>query len=193
MARSLGMLAREVELAGCFLLVGGVAASSRAQNCNGAGAALSAVAVGGLAVFDIATAPESARRYNQRQLAISPFVNTRDRSYGVSVAWFYRQSRPALSYPARRAPAGARDSVRSHRSPGAAFALSFGSTVAPMAAGVGAGGNGPGIAMFLTGLVVGPSVGQLYAGRVGRGLGTMALRGLGTVAGIASLAHCWID
>ena len=193
MVRSVKLAVRALGLAGFFLLVEGGAVAGRAQNCNGAGIVLSTIAVGGLAVLDIATAPASARRYNRGPVAIAPYVNPRDRAYGVSVSWFYRKSIPAMRYPVRQVPAGAGDSVRPHKSPGAAFALSFGFTVVPMAAGVGAGGNGAGAALFLGGLVIGPSVGQFYAGRVGRGLGTIALRGLGTAAGIASLFDCWID
>jgi hypothetical protein len=59
-----------------------------------------------------------------------------------------------------------------------------------MVAGV-AVGSGGGAWVFLAGLVVGPSVGHLYAEQVGRGFVTAALRGLGTVAGIYSIAGCF--
>jgi hypothetical protein len=56
-----------------------------------------------------------------------------------------------------------------------------------MAAGVGLS-NGY---VFLGGLVIGPSVGHFYAGQAGRGLATVALRGIGTVVGLRSLAGCF--
>ena len=125
----------------------------------------------GLAVYDIATAPASARRYNQQHLAIVPHVDLRHGSYGFSVSL----------------PLG-----RVRKSPGTAVALSLVSTVAPMGVGVAMGNNAGGW-MFLGGLLIGPSVGHIYAGQVGRGLGTIALRGLGTVVGIGSIIGCFSD
>ena len=56
---------------------------------------------------------------------------------------------------------------------------------------VGAAASGGGGWVFIGGVVVGPSVGHWYAGQFGRGLGTAALRGLGTAVGIASLVGCF--
>jgi hypothetical protein len=192
MIRPFNMVSRGLGLAGCLLVVEGGAASSGAQDCSGAGIVLSTVAVTGLAVIDIATAPVSVQRYNEGQVTVAPYVNPRDRAYGVSVAMSFGRSRPVLPRPVYRSRM-VQDTIRHRKSPGVGLALSFVSTVVPMAAGVAAGGNAPGASMFLAGIVVGPSVGHFYAGRIGRGLGTIALRGLGTAAGVASLAGCFID
>jgi hypothetical protein len=50
--------------------------------------------------------------------------------------------------------------------------------------------NEEGGILFLSGLIIGPSVGHFYAGQVGRGLGTMGLRAGGTVAGLYWLVAC---
>jgi hypothetical protein len=186
-------MVRGLSLAGCFLVFEGGVTASGAQACNSAGIVVSSFAVAGLAVFDIATAPASVRRYNERPVAVAPYLNGRDRSYGVSVSMAFGRSPRAVTLPAR-VPV-ARDSVRPRKSPGTGFALSFLSTAVPMAAGVGLerAGTGPAAVVFLSGVVVGPSVGHFYAGRVGRGLGTAMLRGAGTGLFIASIAGCFDD
>jgi hypothetical protein len=192
MIRSIEVLARGVGLAGCLLAFEGSGTASGAQTCSGGGLLVSTIGVAGLAVFDIATAPASARRYNQGPVAIAPYMNPRDRSYGVSVTWFYRRPVPAVPRAVRVLPAVPSDSLRAHKSPGAAFALSFFSTAAPM--GVGAAmNNGGGAGVFLAGVVVGPSVGQFYAGRPVRGLATAALRGAGALWFVSAIADCLFD
>lgn len=191
MARSFAPAARALGLVMVFLVLRGpdVQATSLAQDCDGERFLVSAVAVTGLAVFDIVTAPASARRYNQRHVVVAPFVDTRHHSYGFSASWSFGRSTPARQPFVRSSPAGAGDSVPTRKSPGGAFALSLGSTAVPMAVGVAAGGGGGWV--FLGGLVVGPSVGHFYAGMVGRGLGTVALRGAGTAVGLYSLVGCF--
>jgi hypothetical protein len=192
MAESLLPLTRALGLASWFLAIGGGLESSGAQDCSGAGFLASTVAVTGLAVFDIATAPASVHRYNEQRVSIAPYVYPRDRSYGLSVSWFYRKSTPVRLQPMRPLPGGSGDSVPSRKSPSKGFALSLLSTIAPMAVAV-ATGNGTGPIppiLILAGLEVGPSVGHFYAGQVGRGLTTVALRGIGTAVGIASIASC---
>jgi len=193
MAGSVRLVARALEFTGCFLAIGGGPKASSAQNCNSAGIVLSTVGVMGLAVFDIATAPSSVRRYNERRLSVAPYVNPRDRSYGVSVSWSFRTSTPGPRGISHRPSPVVSDSVGPPKSPLVGFALSFVSTAAPMAVGVGLGPDGGGPAVFLAGVMVGPSVGHFYAGRVVRGLGTIALRGAGVALGVASLAGCFID
>ena len=61
-----------------------------------------------------------------------------------------------------------------------------------MLAGAAMGGNG-GAALFLGGLVIGPSVGHVYAGQIGRGVGTAALRGLGAALALHSIVGCFND
>ena len=178
-----------LRLGGCvtlLLLVGGgnAYATSVAQDCSGTTFLVSGVAVSGLAIFDIATAPASARRYNREHLAIVPVVDPARRSYGLSVSVpFGRSSRmPAPVIRTQSAP--------QRKSPTTAFFLSFGSTAVPMLGGV-AIGNSAGGYVFLSGLVIGPSVGQVYAGRTGRALATAALRGVGTVVAISSIIDCF--
>jgi hypothetical protein len=191
MTRWIEHAARPLVLAGVVLGIESAAVPLLAQNCNDGGLVLSSLAVTGLAVFDIATAPASARRYNEAAIVVAPYVNPRG-SLGVSVSWFYRKPMPVAPRPMRRLPAVIRDSTRAHKSPGTAFALSFFSTGVPIAVGAGMG-NGGGAGVFLGGVVVGPSVGHFYAGQVTRGLVTAGLRGAGTALFIKSLADCLFD
>src|SRR6185437_1169689 len=81
--------------------------STAAQDCSGASFLVAAVVVTGSAVYDMATAPASARRYNRQHLAITPLLDPRRGSYGLSLSWsFGRASRvrvPAAA-PARKSP-----------------------------------------------------------------------------------------
>lgn len=182
MARSLAPTARALGLATVFLVLRGpdAQATSRSHDCSPIGVYVSTFAVAGLGVFDIVTAPASARRYNERHLSVAPIVDIRRHSYGLSFAWSTGRTTRA---PRDRPPARAR------KSPGGALVLSLASTGVPMAVGAAAGGGGGWV--FLAGVVVGPSVGHFYAGQVGRGVGTAALRVLGTAVGIASLVGCF--
>ena len=162
------------------------ASPARAQDCSGGVFYVSAAVVGGSAIYDIATASQSARRYNETHLSIAPFVNPRSGSYGVMASLSLGRS--------RRAPALAQAQVPARKSPGAAFRASFFSTVIPMGAGaavLASTDNGAGAVLFFGGMVVGPSVGHFYADQVGRGIGTMLLRGAGTVIGLASIIPCF--
>jgi len=166
-------------LASCFLLG---APNAKAQDCSGASFFVAATVVTGSALYDIATAPASARRYNRQHLAIVPLLDPRRGSYGLSLSWsFGRSSRADVS---AAAPA--------RKSPGTAAVLSLVSTGAPVITGL-ALRNDTGARVFLGGLVVGPSVGHLYAEQFGRGFGTMALRGAATAWGLWSILPCFAD
>ena len=191
MTRWVRYAARPLVCAAALLGIESAAGPLWAQNCNDGGLVVSSLVVTGLAVFDIATAPASARRYNEAPIVVAPYVSPRG-SLGVSVSWFYRKPMPVAPRPMRRLPAVINDSTRAHKSPGTAFALSFFSTGVPIAAGAGMGGDG-GAGVFLFGVVVGPSVGHFYAGQVVRGLVTAGLRGAGTALFIKSLADCLFD
>jgi len=170
---------KALALATCLLLGAG---SARAQDCSGASFLVAAVVVTGSAVYDMATAPASARRYNRQHLAITPLLDPRRGSYGLSLSWsFGRASRV-------RVPAAA----PARKSPGTAAVLSIVSTGAPVITGL-ALGNDTGAKLFLGGLVVGPSVGHLYAEQFGRAIGTIALRGVATAWGLWSLLPCFGD
>jgi hypothetical protein len=96
--------------------------------------------------------------------------------------------------------ATAASSARSHnegteegyRSPRTAFSLSLASTAVPVALGAVAGmsrSEEAGALLIASGMILGPSMGHWYAGKVGRGALTAALRaGLGLIAGITALA-----
>lgn len=163
------------------LLAAGFPVRSAAQDCSGTTFLISTAAVTGLAIFDIASAPASVRRYNERQVAIAPIVNLRDGSYGLSVSVpLGRRRPPPLQAPSR------------HKSPTTGLLLSLGSTTVPMGLGI-LGGSTGGAWVFLGGLVVGPSVGHIYAGQVARGLGTAGLRAAGAAVGISSIVACFGD
>lgn len=183
MARSIVPTARALGLAALFLVLRGgkdAQATSLVQNCDGGRFLVSAVAVTGLAVFDIVTAPASARRYNESRLSVAPIVDAHRKSYGLSFSWSSGRTMPAP-----------RDRIYAQgpKSPAGAFALSLASTGVPMVVGAAAGGGGGWV--FLGGVVVGPSVGHFYSERFARGLGTMALRGAGTAVGLYSLVGCF--
>ena len=159
------------------------ASPARAQDCSGGLFFVSTAVVAGSAIYDIATASKSARRYNATHLSVAPLVNPRNGSYGLMASLPLGRSRRA---PQPQAPA--------HKSPSTAFQLSLFSTVIPM--GAGAAGlassdtDAAGAFVFLGGLVIGPSVGHFYAGQGGRGIGTTLLRAGVTVLGIASVVPC---
>ena len=172
------MIARSVVIG--VLACASLAPQAAAQDCSGVTFLASTAAVTGLAIWDIATAPAAVRHYNERQVAIAPIVNLRDGSYGLSVSVpFGRRPQPLQS-------------PRPRKSPTTGLLLSLGSTTVPMGLGVLGGGSG-GAWVFLGGLVVGPSVGHLYAGETARGLGTMGLRAASAAVGIASLIPCITD
>lgn len=150
----------------------------------------SSVVVVGSALVDIATAPASAQRYNRRRVAFAPLVHGRHGRYGVAVSWSYRKA-PIPLPSSRGLPASSFQAPPATKSPGTAFALSLLSTGGPMLVGVAFEGDAPFFLVFMSGLVFGPSIGHLYAAQVGRGLGTVALRGLGSAAGIASIVGCF--
>src|SRR5436190_18432511 len=108
-------------LASFVLLIGAV--GDGVGQCSEAGYTVSAIAVTGLLVFDIATASTSARRYNHRHLAVVPRVDVRNGSYGFAASWYFGRS--------SRVHAGSY-ATPARKSPGTAFVLSLTSTVAPI-------------------------------------------------------------
>ena len=190
---------RVLSLAGFLLLASGeqgAGATTVAQGCSEGLFYVSAGVVTASAIYDISSAPASARRYNRAHLSIAPLVNPRNGSYGFSASWSFGHSSHvpsrSVAVSARKWPARS-DSVPATKSPATAFLLSFSSTTAAMLTGyaVGNAGTDAGWYMFLGGLVIGPSVGHFYVGEVGRGLSTIALRGAGTVAGLYAIAPCF--
>lgn len=155
-----------------------------AQDCSGTTFFVSAAVVTGLAVWDIASTPQSVRRYNERHVSVAPAVNVREHRYGVSVS---------LPLGRKRAPALARSSGNSGpRSAATGVLLGLGATGGPIGVGL-LMGSDAGAWVFLSGVVVGPSTGQFYAGQNARAVGTIALRAAGSAVGISSLVGCFSD
>lgn len=167
-----------------FLVAGGqeAGATSLAQECSeGIFIAAGAVVVGS-AIYDVASAPASARRYNQKHLSIRPFLDPRRGSYGFSARLSIGRSSHLARQSAEPTP----------KSPSTAFWLGFTTTTAPMLAGA-AVQDQAGAVLILSGLVIGPSTGHLYAGQVGRALGPLAIRAGATVLGLYAIAPCFDD
>ncbi|HEY6059064.1 MAG TPA: hypothetical protein VIV10_00630 [Gemmatimonadales bacterium] len=171
-------------LAGSLLLVGALPARGPAQDCSGTTFFLSAAVVTGLAVWDIASTPRSVRRYNERHVTVEPAVNLREHRYGVTVA---------VPLGRRRAPPVAeRRTAAGPKSAATGVLLGVGATGVPIGTGLLMGADA-GAWVFLSGVVVGPSVGQFYAGQTARAAGTIALRAAGSAVGISSLVGCFSD
>ncbi len=169
----------------------GLRAEARtAATCSAAGFYAGAITVVGSGLFDIFSAPATARRYNRR-LALTPAVNPANRSLGLRLSWQLGKSvQPAPSLH-RSAPLPAWQQpvprTRSPKSPELAMALSLFATAVPVAIGLSTEDGW----MFLAGEVVGPSVGQMYAQRSDFGLGTAGLRALGSWVGLVSIIGCF--
>ena len=172
-------------LAGSLLLVGVLPARGLAQDCSGTTFFVSAAVVTSLAVWDIASTPRSVRRYNERHVTVAPAVNVREHRYGVSLV---------VPLGRRRAPpvAERRAAAAGPRSAATGVLLGIGATGVPIGTGLLMGADAGGW-VFLSGVVVGPSVGQVYAGQTARAAGTIALRAAGSAVGISSLLGCFSD
>lgn len=182
---------RVLGLVSFLVLAGGgqqAGATSVVQECSEGIFLASAAVVVGSTIYDVASAPASARTYNQKHFSIRPRLDPVHGSYGFSASFSFGRLSHLAFRPSDPTP----------KSPSTAFWLSFTSTAAPMLAGVAAnaaanGESSAGAVLFLSGLVIGPSVGHLYAGRVGRALGPVALRAAVSVVGLYALAPCFDD
>ena len=142
---------------------------------------LSLLGLGGLILFDIATAPLSADRYNKKQAQRSPTMNLRDGSLGLAFRFSFNRARLLHAGYVNRytppVPSFARQQKR--KSPALAFMLSLGATFAPILLGAESGvfeDLGVTYLIFSGALVLGPSVGHWYAEQYSRGLLTAGLR-----------------
>ena len=175
---------RALVLGGWLLLAGAVPVRGMAQDCSGTTFLLSAAVVTSLAVWDIASTPRSVRRYNERHVTVAPAVDVRQHRYGVSlVVPLGRRRAPPVAE--RRAAAGPKSATTG-------VLLGVGATGVPIGTGLLMGADA-GAWVFLSGIVVGPSVGQFYAGQTARAAGTIALRAAGSAVGISSLVGCFSD
>jgi hypothetical protein len=169
-----------------WILSGGMLVCGEARIASaqcGLGAAYLGAAVVGSAVFDIAKAPSSVRAYNRGRVVVTPRVDTRFQSFGLSVSVF----------PARHDA----DARQSPKSPRAGLGASLAATVLPVAVGVLASNLGApesvGIGLAIAGVELGPSAGHLYADQQQRAFSGIAWRvGLSAIA-IASASGCSPD
>jgi hypothetical protein len=159
-------------------------------------------AVLGVGVFDIATAGGSARRYNERNLALRPLFDPQARRYGLALSFSVgnsiRSSEPRTVEPW---PAGGLPQVP--RSSKTATFWSLGATLIPSGIGLAmatAGGwndnhttLGIGIAGMASGWLFGPSAGHWYAEQHGRAWITTGLRAGLMVLGLLALSTVSFD
>ena len=181
---------------GLVLLLMGVAqppAPTYAQD-NEALTTLSLIGLGGLILFDIATAPLSADRYNKKQAQRSPTMNLRQGSLGLAFRFSFNRAHPLDAGTVKRytppVPSFARQQKR--KSPALAFMLSLGATFAPILLGAESGvfeDLGVTYLIFSGALVLGPSVGHWYAEQYSRGLLTAGLRALMVVVFLSNFHY----
>ncbi len=146
-------------------------------------AGLSAIGLAGLVLFDIATAPVSAVRYNEKQAQLSPTMNLRDGSLGLAMRFSFNRARPLRAgyVNGYTPPVLSYTRQAKRKSPFGAMMLSLGATAAPLVLGAEFGVNedlGAFLLINTVSVVFGPSVGHWYAEQHGRGELTAGLRAL---------------
>lgn len=156
----------------------------------------------GLGVFDIATAPRSARRYNENSLAIRPLFDPEPGRYGlafsVSAGQWVRAD--ALRNAGGRSPRGLSQTAKSA---GVATLWSLGATLIPSGIGLALAGGGGwndnqttlaiGVVGMVGGWVFGPSAGHWYAEQRGRAWATTGIRAGLLVLGLLALSTISFD
>ncbi len=144
---------------------------------------LGTLAFVGLVVYDIATAPSSAKHYNEGLRDMFPLIE--DRRFVGSGAYTFGQpgfSRAALVKDNSQAIfCELQKSNKKEKSPTTALLWSLGATVIPSAVGLGvvASRNWDFTTYWVvitSALVFGPSAGHFYSGKVVRGVLTSVLR-----------------
>ena len=139
-----------------------------------------------LMIYDIATAPASAKEYNGRHMSALPLNMDRataSKTYNFGQPEF---TRAALVKNYTQAIVYASIPSKKPKSPRTATLWSLGATVIPVTIGFALGrGNeflsgslptASGAVLVTSGSIFGPSAGHIYAKKVGRGLLTSALR-----------------
>lgn len=83
-----------------LLMILGSSSSARAECGEGRVwlALLSGLGILGVGVYDIATAPASAQRYNEQHWSVAPVMDARDHRYGLAMAYTFGQSSPSTSF-----------------------------------------------------------------------------------------------
>ncbi|MCH8872806.1 hypothetical protein IH824_08555 [candidate division KSB1 bacterium] len=179
-----------------FSILSGSFDSVKANGCTDSGnngiALASLVGFGVLFIYDIVSAPSSAKRYNESIASMFPLI--KDRQYGLSNDNLFGEpvfSRAALIKSNRKPIVyTVKQKEKREKSPGVAFLWSLGATaIPPLLGGALTDGTLEGI-LIVSGITLGPSAGHFYAKRYSRGLLTSALRiGLGALF-ISTLNFC---
>ena len=163
--------------------------SVKANGCdsesgNNGIALASLVGFGVLFIYDIVSAPQSAKRYNESHASMLRFIQ--HKQYTLSNDYLFGEpvfSRAAL-IKSNRQPVvyTLKQNEKREKSPGVAFLWSLGATaIPPLLGGALTDGTSEGI-LIVSGITLGPSAGHFYAKRYSRGLLTSALRvGLGAL------------
>jgi len=155
-----------------------------------AGYTVGGLAVMGLVIYDIATAPSSARWYNTNRLTVSPVLDPINQSFGLAFSVpLPRAHRPTPRAMVSGSQSGGRKSGK------IAFLWSLGATVAPVVAAIalsGPIGDAPELAgtLAVIGVTFGPSAGHWYAERIGRGFATVGARIAVFALGAAASRNC---
>ena len=184
---------------GAALVLSTLSGSFDSVKANGCPESLNGVAraslagLGVLIIYDILSAPSSAKRYNKSLASMFPLI--KDRQYGLSKDNLFGEpvfSRAAL-IKSNRQPVvyTLKQNEKREKSPGVAFLWSLGSTAIPFLIGRAGDEQNSNLARILgvSGITVGPSAGHFYAKRYSRGLLTSALRiGLGVL--LISTSFC---
>ena len=167
--------------------------SVKADGCdsesgNNGVALASLVGFGVLFIYDILSAPQSAKRYNESHSSLLRFIQhkqytvSNDDLFGepiFSKAALIKSNRQPVVYTHKQ-------NKKREKSPGLAFLWSLGATLIPVGAGIqifsDSEENTLGAILFVSGATLGPSAGHFYAERYSKGLLTSALRfGLGAL------------
>lgn len=179
------------------------------------GVVAAGVGVLAVGVFDIATASESARRYNDRAVALKPVFDPVARRYGLGFSFSVGKSADRrvigsseLRSERRGGPPGVhglrrRAPPRGVKSPASATLWSLGATLIPSGLGLAIGGGGGwndnqttlwiGVAGLASGWLFGPGAGHWYAEQHGRAWTTTGLRLGLTVLGLLALSTVSFD
>lgn len=178
-----------------LFIIGSLSRSAMCQRLGGDDEKTETLVLGtlafvGLIVYDIATAPSSARHYNEGLNGMFPLIE--DRKYVGSTVRTFGQpefSRAALvKNNSQSIFCKPKESNKKEKSPTTAFLWSVGATVIPSAVGVGIVASRSWDfttywVMISSALVFGPSAGHFYSGKVDRGVLTSVLRiGFGVLA-----------
>jgi hypothetical protein len=160
------------------------------------------VGVLGIGLFDIATASASARRYNERHLALNPLFDPKARRYGPALSFSVGRSirSPEPQSLDTRRPIGLPQGAKSHKT---ATLWSLGATLIPSGIGLATAAGGGwndnkttlaiGIAGMASGWLFGPSAGHWYAEQHGRAWTTTGLRVGLVVLGLLALSTVSFD